>query len=129
MTTFHIKIDQIMNIFNINAVPRTTRSASPGLDTAIKYCEDSHKQTVMIISVGLNPGGGQVWGSWLLVVFHLWSGLVWSGDPADNLFTIWFLVSSLLSALNLPSYVGIAWQPAMSVPVCLLAAPVFVSFK
>ena len=75
MTTFHIKIDQIMNIFNINAVPQTTRSASPGLDTAIKYCEDSHKQTVMIISVGLNPGGGQVWGSWLCFT----SGLAWSG--------------------------------------------------
>ena len=88
MTTFSIKIDQIVNIFNINADFLWAQ------DTAIKYCEDSHKQTVMIISGGLNPGGGQ--GAGLGVVAGgcvsplVWSGLVWSGDPADNLFTIWF---------------------------------------
>ena len=94
MTTFYIKIDQIRNIFNINAALCLRRASLRALDTAIKYCEDSHKQTVMIISGGLNPGGGQ--GAGLGVVAGgcvsplVWSGLVWSGDPADNLFTIWF---------------------------------------
>ena len=77
------------------------------LDTAIKYCEDSHKQTVMIICVGLNPGQGRT-------LFHLWSGLVWFSDPADNLFTIWF---PPLHILNLPRSVLKSWQPGMPVSV------------
>ena len=69
-------------------MPSPRRASLQALDTAIKYCEDSHKQTVMIISLGLNPGGGQGRAGGAGCV----SPLVWSGlviQQADNLFTIW----------------------------------------
>ena len=74
-----------------------TFSASPGYGHHVN-CEDNHKQTVMIIWAGST------------------SPLVWSGDPADNLFTIW-LPPSPQSTLNLPRYVVLAvWH--VSGPQC-----------
>ena len=109
MRAFYIKIDQIMNISNINAERWAPDEplCKPWIRPSSIVKTAINKLLWLSLWVWTLEVGRA--GQGVLVVFHLWSGLVWWSSRADNLFTIWL---SPHSTLNLPSNVepgSLAW--------------------